>query len=442
MMPLKKVARVVSGKPDRRVHDEPVRGVSIDSRTIQAGDVFFALHGERSNGHLHVEEAFQRGACAAIVEEPVPAAGVTIRVPSTMKALWSLARSHRRSLKGRVVAVTGSNGKTTTKGMIAHIMGGRTVCAQSSFNNSIGVPLSILAAPEDAPHVVLELGTNSPGEIAKLATLARPEVAVITNVGPSHLEGLGSVDGVATEKISILGALGRWGLGVIPEDPRLLWRVPVPTEQIFTFGSRAKADLHPSSVGPGMQFVVRGVDFELDMIGKWNLLNALAATSVCLSWGVSLKQCARRLRTFQGPRMRMEKLDFGGVTVINDAYNSNPASASLAIKELEKMTPDGRRVAVIGEMGELGEIEESEHRKLGRILYDSNIQVVVGIGPLCEPMMREIRGKTTWMFEDIEAARKQISLIVRNGDVVLLKGSRLNALERLLPWIKVRRLTC
>ena len=140
--------------------------------------------------------------------------------------------------------------------------------------------------------------------------------------------------------------------------------------------------------------------------------------------------------------MRMERVECGGVTVINDAYNSNPASAALAIKELEKMNPEGRRVAVIGEMGELGEIEESAHRKLGRILAESNIEVVVGIGRLCEPMIREIRGKTTWVFEDLEAARRQISLIVRYGDVVLLKGSRVNALERLLPWMKVRRLKC
>ena len=439
-MQLSQVARAVSGRPSRPLASETVTGVSTDTRSIRAGDLFFALRGANFDAHDFLAQAFEKGAAAAIVDRDLEAPGLTIRVDDTLKALGSLAAAYRMTLGARVVGVVGSNGKTTTKEMIAHVLGRdrRLVKAQGSFNNNVGVPVTIFQADAQTQSAVLEIGTNHPGEIAKLGEIARPDIAVLVSVGAEHLEGLGSLDGVADEETAIFGYLRSGGYAVVHDDPRILTRLHLPPEKFVTFGLTRSADLHPTWID-GMRFGVRGVEFRLNLLGEWNIQNALAATAVAMLHGVPLDEIAARLADFRPPKMRMERLELAGVTIINDAYNSNPESASRAVREFSRYPSIGRRVAVIGDMRELGPTSETYHRELGRQLADSAVDVVVGVGRECRALLAELEGrKESHGFESVDAMKSSLEALIRAGDAVLLKGSRGVGLERVVKWMGER----
>lgn len=441
-MRLARIARVISGRPDRPLGGAEVSGVSTDTRTLRPGDLFFALRGARFDAHDFVGEAFRRGAAAAVVERDVEGApGPLLRVADAWRALGDLAAAWRMALPGRVIGVAGSNGKTTTKDMIAHLLGRdrRVVKAQGSFNNLAGVPLTIFQADARTEAAVLEIGTNRPGEVARLGAIARPDVAVIVSVGAEHLEGLGSVEGAADEEVSLLDFLRAGGFAVVHDDPWIRARLRLPAGKVRTFGLGAEADVRPDRVGReagGMTFRLWGVEFRLGLLGEWNVQNALAAVAVALHEGVPLEECARRLADFRGPKMRMERLELGGVTILNDAYNSNPESASRAVREFARLETRGRRVAVMGDMRELGAASAEYHRALGRLLAECGVDVVVGVGPECAALLEAVGpAAETCGFLRVEELRPRLGEIVRPGDAVLLKGSRSVGLEQVVKWI-------
>jgi len=440
MMLLSQVALAVSGRPSRPLEAEKVSGVSTDTRSIRAGDLFFALRGANYDAHDYLAQAFEKGAVAAIVDRPVEAKGLSISVQDTLKALGDLAAAYRMTLPARVVGVCGSNGKTTTKEMIAHILGKdrRVVKAHGSFNNNVGVPVTIFQANAATESLILEIGTNHPGEIASLGAIARPDVAVMVSIGAEHLEGLGSLDGVADEESAIFEHLRSGGYAVIHDDPRILSRLKLPPEKFITFGLTPRADLHPTWM-QGMSFEVRGVKFTLNLLGEWNIQNALAAIAVAMLHGIPLDECSRRLADVRPAKMRMERLELAGVTIINDAYNSNPESASRAVREFSKFPSQGRRVAVIGDMGELGSTSETYHRELGRQLAGSSVDVVVGVGRECRALLSELGGqKELHGFESVDDMKPRLDGLIKSGDAVLLKGSRRVGLERVVKWMGER----
>jgi UDP-N-acetylmuramoyl-tripeptide--D-alanyl-D-alanine ligase len=420
-----------------------VTGVSTDSRTVKEGNLFFALRGAAFDAHDFLEEVFRKGAAAAVVsKERAFTGGLTITVDDTLRALGALAAAYRMSLGARVIGVAGSNGKTTTKEMIAHILGRdrRIVKAQGSFNNSVGVPLTIFQADERTEIAVLEIGTNHPGEIASLAAIARPDVGVLVSIGAEHLEGLGSIEGVADEETSLFEHLRGGGYAVLHEDPRITSRVRLSTERVVTFGLTPGADLHPSEVS-GMSFTVRGVPFRLGLLGEWNIQNALAASAVAMLHGVTLEECARRLADFRPPKMRMERLELAGVTIINDAYNSNPESAVRAVREFSRVETRGRRIAVIGDMLELGSLAAEYHRQLGELLGQSGVDVVVAVGRQSRTVLDAVgEGRERHGFGTVDEMRGGLRELVRDGDALLLKGSRGIGLERLVKWMGEERL--
>ncbi len=440
-MQLSQIARSIGGSPSGPVGAGRIAGVSTDTRSIRPGELFFALRGERFDAHAFVAEAFRKGACAAVVDRPAAGEGLTIRVADTMDALGQLAAAYRMALPARVVGVAGSNGKTTTKEMIAHVLGKdrRVVRAQGSFNNQVGVPVTIFQADERTEVAVLEIGTNHPGEIARLGAIARPDVAVLVSVGAEHLEGLGTIDGVADEETSLLDHLRSGGAAVLHDDPRILSRVRLPPEKVVTFGMTDRADLFPTRV-EGMTFLVRGVEFRLGLLGEWNIQNALAAAAVAMLHGVPLDECARRLGDFRPAKMRMERMDLAGVTILNDAYNSNPESAVRAVREFGRFPAGGRRVAVMGDMRELGAQSERYHRELGLLLAASPVDVVVGVGRESRAMLEAVDGaKERHGFETVDEVRGRLADLVRPGDAVLLKASRAIGLERIVKWIGERK---
>jgi len=444
MLMLSRVLRAVGGAAEGWIDGATVQGISTDTRTIRTGDLFVALRGPSFDGHDFIREAFARGATAALVETADAGAGPQIRVADTRAALGTLAAQFRATHPARFVSVSGSNGKTTTKEMLAHILSGsrRVVRAPASYNNDLGVPLTIFAAKPDSEFVVLELGTNRRGEIGALGAIARPDAAVITSIGEEHLEGLGSVEGVAEEEAAILDHVRAGGLVVAPADsaPLRPHLARIRREKLVTFGFGPAAHVRATdlTVGPGgLRFRALGVTFELGLQGSWNALNALAASAAAVAYGTDLQDCADRLRAFKAPKMRMELLTLGGVSILNDAYNSNPASAALAVEEFGRHVVAPRKIAVIGDMRELGETSTRYHLELGRaVAGEPSIGIVILVGPEARAMEGTLRDdQARHCFETAEEARVTVMDLVRPGDCILLKGSRAVALEKIVKYV-------
>ncbi|MFQ5805004.1 MAG: UDP-N-acetylmuramoyl-tripeptide--D-alanyl-D-alanine ligase [Phycisphaerae bacterium] len=446
--------RVAGGTPTLSV-----RGVSTDSRTATEGELFFALDGPRFDGHAFVVHALKRKAVGGVVASDRAAAvaksmaqagvaGVLVEVNDPLEALRRLAVFHRRQLSADVIAVVGSNGKTTTKAMIDHILMGRLrgSCSPKSFNNAIGVPLTLLSAEASDDYLVVEIGTSTPGEVAELAALAQPKMAVITCISEEHLEGLGDLHGVAAEECSVLAQVSDGGFAAVNTDwPRVREYLPERGVTIATFGRSHEADLRISETrydAPWLHFVLNGrFAYRLRMPGTHNTTNAAGAIAIARRWGLAHEEIAERLESFAALPMRTEILKIGGVSVVNDAYNANPESATAAIGALEAMPAAGRRVVVFGEMRELGARSAALHRKVAKRLRDSSVNRVLLVGAAGDLMSEALRGDTLLgprvdCCETVEACLAKLVQVLRDGDVVLLKASRAVELDRLVEPLR------
>ena len=433
-----------------------VRGVSTDSRTVQPGELFFALIGPNHDGHNFIVEALRRGAVGAVVSrresatEEATDAGIIIAVDDTTAALGRLAAYHRRQLAAQIVAVTGSNGKTTTKDMIHAVLSAASKgrCSPRSFNNHVGVPLTLLSAEGSDEYLVVEIGTNAPGEVHALSQIARPDVAVITGISPTHLEGLTSIEGVAEEKASLLRSLRRGGLAALNVDhPALVRHLPDNEDhwRQVGFGFAEGADLRATdvrTVTDGISFRVNDkFEVRLNMLGRHNAVNALAAVAVGRRFGLEHEQIAQALATVSTPSMRLQLERIGPITVINDAYNANPESVSSALEVLTELPATGRKVAVLGDMLELGEQSRALHVELGRRVGRSGLQLLIAVGEYAEVVSRaaardagdrlEVR-----RFADVGDAMDRIAGMLAPADLVLVKASRALELERLMEPIR------
>jgi len=339
-------------------------GWSVDTRTQDPGDVYFALRGTHCDGHGFVPAALEKGASAVVVERSAGQAEacptVELVVPDSLKALQGLAAWARRQWAGPVVAVTGSAGKTTTKDAIASLLGvampvGKTT---GNFNNHVGVPLSILRLPDACKAAAIEMGMNHAGEIRELAAIAGPDMGVVTNVGYAHVEFFDSIDGVAAAKRELIEALPRDGVAFLnADDPRVLGFRGAHAGRTVTFGFSEGADVRAEGArfhDGGSHFRVQGVDFETSQPGRHAVMNLLAAIAVAGEFGIAPERLRDAVRGFRTSGMRGVRLERNGVVVWNDCYNSNPEAAESMIDVLCE-TPAARRIAVLGEMRELGQ---------------------------------------------------------------------------------------
>lgn len=464
---LEEIITAVCGRTGGDVPAFSVTGVSTDSRSACAGELFFAIHGPRFDGHDFVGAAMQRGAVAAVIASsktlevkraldgaarPTASPAVLIMVDDPVQALARLGAYHRRQLSADVVAVVGSNGKTTTKAMIDHILGGRLKgrASPKSFNNQIGVPLTLLSGEAPDDYLVVEIGTNSPGEIAALAELAEPNLAVLTCVGEEHLEGLRNLDGVIEEECAVFRKLRAGGFAAVNVDtPRVSEHVPDNGLTLVTFGQSPEADLRWSAArykAPWLRFRINErFDYRLRIAGVHNAANAAGAIAIARRFGFEHDEIAARLETFVAPPMRMEVLEVEGVTVINDAYNANPQSALAAIEVLETAECTGRRVLVFGEMRELGPHGAALHRKIAERLAGGKVDRVILVGSAGEWMydvLSEARlfGPRVERSADVDECVELLVDELRAGDALLLKASRAVGLERIIEPLR-RRLT-
>ena len=429
-----------------------VTGLSTDSRSTKPGDVFFALVGERFDGHNFLRQAATAKAAAVVIssgavsDQLTDFTGPVIVVADTQKALGDLAAWYRGRFQGTVAAITGSCGKTTVKEMLgqilaAHLHGQRP---ESSFNNFIGVPLTILRSESDDDYLVLELGTNAPGEMRRLAEIARPDVAVVTCVGPSHLEGLRSLEGVAEEKEHLVRALEADGVAVLNfDDERVRAMGEATRGRVVTFGTTG-GDVRAERIevfSDGVRFALEtGAEIRLPAPGRHNVLNALAAVTVAREFGLADEAIAAALANYRSPKMRLARTVLpGGVTLIDDAYNANPMSSAAALEVLCLQPKTGRYVLVQGDMLELGDESERRHEELGRAIAASCVGLLVTVGPLTRAtsLAASERGELVRLhFGDSQAAAGEVVDLLAPGDVVLVKGSRGLAMEQVVTAIK------
>jgi UDP-N-acetylmuramoyl-tripeptide--D-alanyl-D-alanine ligase len=437
-------------------HDAPLSGVSIDSRTIQIGQVFFAVAGERFDGHEFLAEVAAKGAAAAVVhrDAPAPLGLPLVRVDDTTRALGDLARHWRLAAGLPVVVITGSVGKTTTKDMMAALVAlrGPVLKTEGNLNNRYGLPLTLLGLRPEHTTAVLELGMSAAGELRALSAIAQPDIAVITNVAPVHLEFFASVDAIAEAKAEVLDGLRADGVAVLNgDDPRVRRMAEGRQRRIVWFGRDRRYDVSAESwrgTPFGMRFDLRvggkTVDVALPLPGNHFVSNFLAAAAVAHVQGIPPEAMAEAATRLTAARHRGEVRRLGeGITLIDDCYNSSPDALAAAVVTLGMATAR-RRVAVLGDMLELGPTGPALHHEQGAALAGT-VDVVVGVGPLARHFLEGARSAGLLAtrlhhFADAAEAAAVLGTIVEPGDAVLVKGSRgirleavVDALVRLFP---------
>ena len=421
--------------------DRPLTRVSTDTRTVGAGDLFVALKGANFDAHDFVKDAVGKGAAAVVVSRPIADLGVpVIEVADTQAALGALGRYRRRAWNGPVVAVAGSNGKTSTKELIRAALGSRMSVhyTTGNLNNLVGVPLTLLALPDDAQVGVVEMGTNQPGEVAALRQIIEPTIAVITSVGEEHLEGLGDVAGVLREELSVTDGVP---VVVTPaSQPEIgggaTGRAARVVEAGLDGGELRASDWAVEPDGTGAM-TVDGVPVKVPLRGAHNLRNAMLALAVARELGVSLEDAARGIGAMTPPPMRVNWEAIGRATLINDAYNANPPSTRAAIELLTHAGAGRQRVAILGTMRELGAHEAALHDDVARMALASPVELIGGVGAFGEAL-RRLAPSEPRIVTGAEPAAVWSGLAsrVRPDAVILLKGSRGVRLEQQVPAIE------
>jgi UDP-N-acetylmuramoyl-tripeptide--D-alanyl-D-alanine ligase len=419
-----------------------VTGVSIDTRTLKPGDLYVAIRGKRLDGHQFCSQAIERGAVSVVVdaEQAVPAGGVGIIVDNTTEALARIAFRHRERMSARVVAVTGSNGKTTTKEILAAILAVKfkTLKPEGSFNNDIGVPLTVLRMTRDIEAAVFEIEMNELGGTARLARVCRPEVGVITNIGDTHLEFMKDRHGVAQEKAELLHALPDKGAAVLNADDPLVMAIGAtyaPPRRV-TFGLEQKAEVFATRVEDaglgGSRFrLMDKHDVMLPYPGMHNVANCLAACAGAYAMGMWPGDMPDAIARLKPLPMRLRVTRLGDITLIEDCYNANPQSMDAALEVLRQAGTTDGRIAFLGDMLELGETARSQHEALGSKVGALVSRLVV-VGPMGEFVAKGASavGLTqVWRFDTAAKALEAMFDIIRPRDTILVKGSRAMTME-------------
>lgn len=449
--PLSDVAKAVGGR--LRGDDATATSVETDSRTATPGSLFFALRGEHADGHDFVADAMARGATGVVVHRPV-LEGPAVEVADTARALLALAADERaRMPDATVIAITGANGKTSAKDFTAAILRAafRTHASPASFNNEIGLPLTLLGAPDGVEVIVAEMGARRLGDVRLLCRVAGPDAAVVTNVGLAHMEIFGSWEAIVEAAAEPIEALPDDGTAILNADDAVARALARHTKaRVVTFGLAPEAEVRAEGVvldetGRPSFHLVSGGDrerVELATPGEHMVSNALAAVACGLSLGLSAAESAAALKGVRVSRWRMETFTTAtGVLVVNDAYNSNPESAAAGLKAARWMAREGRLAAVLGHMAELGSVSSREHEKVGRLVVRLGVDRLVTVG---EParMISSAALREGALAQDVascdspEEAAADIRGWAKPGDVVLIKGSRVVGLERVAEALR------
>jgi len=441
-MQLSEAARVLDGRCSGA--DVGFRGLSTDTRKLVPGSLFFALQGPNFDGHAYVDAAREQGAAAAAVSRQCDSPLPQVAVDDTRLALGRLAAHWRRRFDLPVIAITGSNGKTTVRAMTESILSrcGRTLSTQGNLNNDIGLPLTLARLDAVDDFAVLEMGANHPGEIEYLAGIAQPSIAVVTNAGPAHLEGFGDLQGVARAKGEVFARLAPDGLAVINADDAFapLWRELAGHCQVIEFGLHASAPVtaawHGDAAGSRVSLVTPqgGTDLQLPLPGRHNVMNALAATAVAQAAGAGLDAIRAGLESLQpvAGRFNIYRLA-GDIVLIDDTHNANPESLQVALDVLAQAR--GKTWLVLGDMGELGETAADLHAKAGNSARAAGVQRLYGLGELACAAVRNFGG-AGGCFDDMDSLLAALRADLSGPLHILVKGSRRMRMERVISTLR------
>jgi UDP-N-acetylmuramoyl-tripeptide--D-alanyl-D-alanine ligase len=459
---LEEILTATGGRLEKQASATRFDEIVTDSGKVKTGSVFIALKGERFDGHRFVKDAISRGAGCLVVHQALRAVDLrsvtAVKVPDTLRALGDLAHFRRQQYRPKVLAITGSNGKTTTKEMLAAILQRASLDGQplqrsvltteGNFNNLVGLPLTLLRLRKRHRVVVVEMGTNRPGEIQRLAEIAAPDVALITSVAPAHLEGLSSLAGVAKEKGALFSGMRAGGTIVVNLDDPWVRRLGERfSGKKITYGEGGQIRAESGSLldSGAMRFTLRAgnqrAQIRLNFVGQHNIANAVAASAMAYSLGIHLPIVRRGLARVKPYRMRMQLENWRGIGIINDAYNANPASMIAAIKTLAQISSGGQRIAVLGDMFELGKQSRREHRRLGNQLAQARLDRAYLLGERAPDVRKgALRGgmKSDQVIvgESHSDIGKRLRAQLKQGDWLLIKGSRGMKMETVLTELK------
>ncbi len=447
---IKALARIIKADPAGDIGGSII-GVSTDSRTVKPGDCFFAVAGDNFDGHNYVEEAIAKGAVCAVVSKDAKG-GPILKVEDTTRALGDFARHYRQQAGYKVVAITGSVGKTTTRHIAYHVLSWhfRVSQAPKNFNNQIGLPLTLLGADSEDQIVIAELGSNSPGEIAYLTRIALPDVAVITSVYPTHLAGFGNLQIIIEEKLSISEGLQPDGVLIINGDfDKLVGAYRAKSSKpakFYTFGKTDGCNYQARNItgtGFGSSFVVDNTQVNLPLAGPGNVDNALAAWTVCSQFGLSIEDFAQAVKAQPAISMRAELLQIGTLTVLDDCYNANPTSMRNALDILANLDLSEKRrlVFICGDMAELGSQTERLHAEFGSSVGRAGVQLVIAVGKFAKIAAETAKADAEHdlqikCFDDTLSACNNLEDSIKDYDIILVKGSRTAKLEMAVERLK------
>ena len=455
-LPIDQVAKFAGAVRQNGSEEMRVSSLSTDSRTTRPGDLFVALHGDNFDGHQFVDQALQRGATGAMVETrfggKVSPEFCLLRVAETLAAYQQLAASYRRSLGLKVVAITGSNGKTSTKDFTASVLARRfgVTKTEGNFNNHVGLPRTILEATTQDEVGVWEIGMNHPGEIAPLASIAQPDVAIITNIGVAHIEFMGSREAIAQEKGNLAASLGPDGILILNSSDQFAEKIARRTQGRVIFAGIEEGEVQARDIAQ----TASGAEFELlegahrchavlPVPGLHMVQNALLAVAAGRAFGLSLEECAAGLVAAPLTKARLQIKTIHGVQFIDDSYNANPDSTKAALRTLAELETEGQRIAVLGQMLELGAESRRGHREVGETAASLGINHLVALGRDSAEIAAgaSAAGLTnSAMVATAELAADRLCEITRPGDLVLVKGSRSARTERVLEEFAKRQM--
>lgn len=431
-----------------------VRGVSIDSRTLKSGNIFWSIKGNNFDGHNYVPDAIKLGAAAIVIHSQYAAKYKTLDIPvivvdDTLKALQNFATLQRGKYKIPILGVTGTNGKTTTKEMINWILQIKfnVLKTQSNFNNLIGVPLTLFRLMPEHQAAVIEMGTNQPGEIEQLVNIAKPNAGLITNIGRGHLQNFSSIEALAEEKSTLFTGINNRGIIYLNLDDPRLPKFKYRKETLWTYSlknhKKARVTgkfIELDNFGNGVWELNKKVKIKMKIAGEHHVQNALAASSVALQFGLSESEIKDALQEYHAYDKRMQTVKCGDVTVINDSYNANPDSFLPALKTLKHIADknSGRKIVVMGDMLELGLESESIHNDLILNMLDFDISGIFTIGKICDIVVHDLKQRgfdNIFWFKNHESLANSLKNYLKKGDYCLLKGSRGVQMEKVLGYL-------
>jgi len=416
-----------------------INGLTIDSRNVERGDIFLPLKGNNFDGHQFISQAESEGASLAFVENPIRTSLSTKQVQSTKSFLYDLIRDYRSQLSYPFIGITGSNGKTTTKDLLCHVLSDQmnVMKTEGNFNSTTGAPLSLLAFDTDSDIAVIEIGANHPGEIETICNIVQPNMGLITNIGEAHLAHFGSKNEIAKTKSALFSSLPSCGTAFVNLDDPFISKMNISCHRI-EYSLTTTADYQGVLMDKTKQLKLNDTIVDLSAYTTSMSINSLAVYAVASELGCRISSISSRLQSFQLPEGRGEVIQMKNYTIINDSYNANLDSARLGINNLIKISCSGRKITIIGDMLELGDKEEEHHQRLGRYLVDKKVDAVFAYGALSQHVIHAMNGSKGFyqFYSDKNVLITDLKEYLQDGDVVYIKGSRGMKMEDVIVGLK------